>query len=102
MLVQPQSLGTMFLASDKIKGSNSYTTGGVLFSAQRLALKTFAFIWPETLTESNTYFVKILRTGTGTNSGTVLVKWFVQATGAEVGAGVDLSAEYIRIAAIGN
>jgi len=103
MLMQPSPLGEYFVAARGITGPASYTTGGVLISATRFGLLTkLALVIPETLSASGTYFVKILRTGTGTNVNTVLVQWFVQSTGAQVANGTSLSAESVRIMVIGN
>jgi hypothetical protein len=58
------------------------------------------------LTDSGTYLVQplhrnSLRTPTGAQQTTILLKWIVVATGVEVAPGVDLSAEVVRLLGIG-
>ena len=103
LLIQPTPLGENFLAARAITGPTSYTTGGVLLAATRFGLLSVVrFRLPETLSASGTYYVRILRTGTGVTASIALVKWFVLSTNAEVANATNLSAETIRIAVIGN
>jgi len=103
LLMQPSPLGEYFAAARGLSGPASYTTGGVLVSATRFGLLTkLALVLPETLTVSGTYFVKVLRTGTGVGPATVIFQWFVQSTGLQVANATNLSAETIRTFVIGN
>ncbi len=103
LLIQPTPLGENFLAARSVTGPTSYTTGGVLVSAQLFGLLSTVRFWmPETLTKSGTYFVKVLRTGTGVTASVALFKWYVQSSGAEVTNATNLSAETIRVMVIGN
>ena len=103
LLIQPTPLGENFLAGRSLIGPKSYTTGGVLVSAQVFGLLSTVRFWmPETLSKSGPYFVKVLRTGTGVTASVALFQWFVQSTGAQVANATDLSAETIRVIAIGN
>ena len=99
-------------------GLKSYATGGDTFSAAQMGWGGFDVVeavWSNQLTVnavptvvnatiSTTYFVAVSIATTsapGNAVAKVTVKWFVTSTGAEVGAGVDLSAEYVRLRLIG-
>lgn len=93
-------------------GPSSYPTGGETFSAQQLGWGGLEYIdlphGAKTATFGNTYsgtyFVQVTYTTVSAVAGalpSVLLKWYVANGGAEVGAGVDLSGEYLRIFVLG-
>jgi hypothetical protein len=55
------------------------------------------------LSFSGTYFATAAFASTAPDSAvaSVVMKWYVTSTGAEVGSGVDLSAEAVRVFALG-
>lgn len=80
-------------------GSTSYTTGGTTLRASLYGLRSFDFVGGN-MTISGTYYVmgKAISKGSKT---TYKMVWFVTATNAEVANGVNLSAETVRLLAIG-
>ena len=106
MLIQPQSLGEVFLSARDVTGPTSYATGGQVISPQLFALLSFKALISSHLTPDGTYFVRFKAPsgptfGTSTASQAKMV-WFVTSTGAEVSATTNLSTEKIRVIAIGN
>jgi len=106
MLLQPQSIGEVFVSARDITGPASYTTGGVTLSPQLFALLSFKILLTDMTTPDGTYFARFTAPAGptfGTSTATAAkMKWFVVATGAEVAAAVNLSTEKIRVLAIGN
>lgn len=80
-------------------GKASYVTGGDTLTASRYGLRSIDYVGGG-LSNSGTYEVRGKATGAGAHTTYKLV-WFVVATGAEVAAAVDLSAEKVRIFAFG-
>jgi hypothetical protein len=106
MLIQPQSLGEVFLSARDVSGPASYTTGGVTLSPQLFALLSFKILLTSMESPDGTYFARFVAPagstfGTSTATAAKMV-WFVVSTGAEVAAAVNLSTEKIRVLAIGN
>jgi len=103
MLMQPSPIGELFMSGAVLSGPASYPTGGYLVSARLFGLLSkLTSFQPEDISYSGTYYIRALRTGTGTNANTVLVKWYVFATNAEVANTTNLSAEKIRVIVLGN
>lgn len=107
--VQPQSLGEVFLASRTLVGPASYNNTGVAATSGALLSATFfgllssiKFLEPEDTSANGLNFVRAFRIGNGVSANTVRVRWFVLATGVEVANAVNLSADSIRLLAIGN
>lgn len=97
-------------------GPTSYTTGGETFSAATLGWGGLEFVLADNmgqaavnsvsmvvpLSTSRTYFVGITFATTATGVvASVTIKWFVVATGAEVANATNLSAESVRLLAVG-
>ncbi len=106
MLLQPQSLGEVFISGRDIPGPASYTTGGVAISPQTFALLSFKFLICDHLDQTGTYFVKFVAPkgptfGSSTASAGKIV-WYVASTGAQVAAATNLSTSSVRVLAIGN
>ncbi len=102
MVMQPSPVGELFMAVSDIAGPKSYTTGGVKVYANVFALQSLRNVDFNMLsTPSGTYYAMAI-TPAGPGVAYVTVKWFVTATAAEVGNGVDLSAATVRAMAVGN
>jgi hypothetical protein len=99
-------IGNKYIAALEHKGPAVYATGGETITAAQLGwggidiLAAAQYSYSDAAT--GTYFVQVFF-GVGASGAVASVKilWRVSATGAEVGAGVDLSAEAIRIFALG-
>ena len=111
--------GSKKLSVFDFKGPSSYSTGGETLSAAQFGESGIDFIEPMNkgiasctqgavarnqlfpLSFSGTYFVTITVATTAEGAiASVTVMWFVAATGAEVAAAVDLSAEEFRALAV--
>lgn len=104
ILVQPQSLGEVFLASQPIAGPASYLGGagnGQVLSAQAFGLLSIRLVIAEDLDSTETWFVRVIQTGKGATK-TFRARWFRIDTGAEVVNAVNLSGGSIRYVVIGN
>jgi hypothetical protein len=101
MLLQPSPLGEKFVAARDITGPAAYTTGGVVVSANNFALQTLAMCLSSHVSATGTYFVRF-KMPRGNGFPTVTVIWYVAATGLEVANATVLSAEVVRVLAIGN
>jgi hypothetical protein len=104
ILVQPQSIGEVFVACRPIPGPLSYLGGagnGQTISAQAFALLTVRYATQEDMDQTETYYVRVIQTGTGATK-TFRVRWYVLATNAEVANGTDLHLSSIRYLVIGN
>jgi hypothetical protein len=99
MVMQPSPLGELFVSAADIAGINPYAPGGVAVSPQAFALQSFKTALGA-CSQSGNYFV-LARSIAGPGGASIKLQWFVAATGAEAGA-IDLSAEIVRIVAIGN
>ncbi len=89
------------LKCSDLTGPVSYVTGGVTLSASALGLSSgLYFVSPMDLTVSGTFYVRIF-SFQAAKSKTLKVKWFTAATNAEVGNGTNLSAEKLRVLALG-
>ena len=94
-----QTFGGMFWSPLDISGSASYVQGGDALSPQSFGFNSYIWSLTGAVSQSGTYFVLGRALSSGFSQFQLV--WFVTATGAEVGAGVNLSAETVRIAAIG-
>lgn len=106
LLVQPQSIGELYIAAQTLNGPASYVNGtGQLMDPHMFSLLFFKTLFCDWLTPDGTYFVRFVAASTGTalglSSTPVYARWYVTATGAEVTNATDLSAEKIRVTAIG-
>ena len=102
VLVQPQSLGEVFLAVQPISGPVSYANpGGQVVSARAFGLLSARFVVAEDLDNTFTYYVRVLQSGKG-GTATFTLHWYVVATNAEVANAVNLSASSVRVMVIGN
>jgi len=101
MLLQPSPLGENFVAARDLTGPALYATGGQVVSAQNFALQTLRILLSDHLSASGTYFVRFLLPR-GSGFPTVTVLWYVAATGLQVANATVLSAEVVRVLAIGN
>lgn len=100
--IQPQSLGEVFLSAVDIAGPASYANpGGQVVSATKFAmLSGLRFVVAGISSDGlNTVYAV---SPAGRASPTVVLRWFVTATGAEVANGVNLSTKTVRVTAIGN
>src|SRR5690242_11966900 len=80
-------------------GKSSYVQGGDTLTASRYGLRSIDYVGGG-LTISGTYEVRGKAIAKG-NKTTYKAVWFVVATGAEVAAAVDLSAETVKLFAVG-
>lgn len=80
-------------------GPKSYTTGGQTLTASRYGLRSLDYVGGG-ISVSGTYVARGKAVGKG-NRTTYTLVWFVVSTGAEVGSGVDLSAETVKLFAVG-
>lgn len=99
MVMQPSPIGELFMSAADVKGPNPYAAGGVAVSPQNFGLQSFKAVFGA-VTQSGTYFVQG-RSIAGPGANSIKLVWSVVATGAEAGA-IDLSAETVRIVALGN
>jgi hypothetical protein len=107
----PQAIGASMLSILPHTGPASYVqivhaTGvGDSVSGPEAGLKYFDWV-SGGLTDSGTYRIEaapktVSTSPQGAAATTYLLKWVVVATGAEVAAAVDLSAQTVRLMAIG-
>lgn len=112
----PTSLGSNRASVNGITGPSSYTqivpgtppavaTGGQSINAQLFGMKYFDYVVAG-LSDSAVYRVECIpgaRSGLGPKGATTTytLRWVVVATGAEAAAELDLSAEIVRILAVG-
>jgi hypothetical protein len=97
-------------------GPTSYVTGGIAFTASALGWGGIEFLvadnWQVATVNSQTilipaslsgnYFVGIKLASTASGAvASFTIQWYVTSTGAEVGAAVNLSAEKVRLLAVG-
>lgn len=99
MVMQPSPIGELFMSAADIKGPNPYAAGGVAISPQNFGLQSFKAVFGAAAQSGNYYAIGRSIAGPGASS--IKLQWFVVATGAEAGA-IDLSAETVRIVALGN
>lgn len=84
-----------------LTGPVSYVTGGVTISASAFGLSSgLYFVSPMDLTVSGTFYLRVF-SPSAAKVKTVKIKWFTAATNAEVGNGTNLSAEKVRVFALG-
>lgn len=87
-------------AARGIAGPASYVTGGIVFAANYFGFGySFRMAWA-TASVSATYSIRIIPVSAG-DFKTFKMMWVVFSTGAEVGSGVDLSAERVNVWAYG-
>jgi hypothetical protein len=100
MPIQPQMLGAgCVLAVTDLKGPASYTTGGVKYSAQTWGLMQLIIAIATDLSVSGNYSARpIAVPGPGKNS--VTIQWYT-AAGVQVANATNLSAETVRVLALG-
>lgn len=102
VLIQPQSLGEVFIAARDLPGPASYVNGtGQKISANAFALLSMRLAHATAIDSTGTWYAQIQWPGPGAQTY-FYARWYVLATGAEVGNGVNLSGGKIRFAAIGN
>lgn len=101
--IQPSPLGENFFTARDVNGPASYVAG----TGQSVASAFFGlpsgirFASSMGVTSDGANLVEIT-TPAGSANKTIVLRWYVATTGAEVGNGVNLSAKKIRILAIGN
>lgn len=85
------------------QGPASYTTGGETLGVSGLNIGGIESVDSISSSISGTYVARWLfnANALGEPFQTYKLQWFVLATGAEVGSGVNLSAEYIRLSITG-
>jgi len=84
-----------------LTGPLSYVTGGVTISASALGLSSgLYFVSPMDLSVSGTFYLRVFSIS-APKAKTFKVKWFTAATNVEVGNGTNLSAEKVRVLALG-
>lgn len=105
LLVQPQSIGEVFVAARDIAGPVSYTGG--TGNGQTISAQAFGLIFvravdsaPE-VDSTETYYVHVIPVGKGAQA-TFRVRWYVLATNAEVTNGTNLSASKVRYLVVGD
>ena len=102
MVQQPTPLGEGFIAAADITGPNPYVNpGGQSITAQAFGLQTFRWVLGSMVAVAGGNYA-IATTPAGPGSKTVVLRWYVATTGAEVANGVDLSGSIVRIVAWGN
>lgn len=94
-----QTFGGMYFNVLDVSGSASYVAGGDSIGATSFGFNNTIWTLIGAVSQSGTYFV----IGRCMNDGVSpwQLVWYVSATGAEVGAAVDLSAETVRLSALG-
>jgi hypothetical protein len=94
-------LGNLLTVSD-INGPASYTNGtGNAVSARAFGMDTLKSLLPMGLSASGNYYAKVISVA-GRGKPTMLVKWFVASTNAEVANAVNLSAEVLTFQGMGH
>lgn len=96
-----------------ISGPASYTqvtngtapatpTGGQSVAASFFGLTSFVMVWSG-MSVSGKYFVQamVVPVGPGVYAPNVILRWVIAATGAEEAGSTNLSAETVRLAALG-
>lgn len=107
MLVQPQSLGEVFISARGLTGPTAYvntgtfSTSGQVLSAPLFALLSIKFALCEALDSTGTYIVRVVQTLRGTTPS-FTAHWYVLSTGAEVANNTNLSTSTARFVAVGN
>lgn len=101
--VQPASgiCAELNIAIDDLSGPASYTTGGVTVSASAFQLQKIKSVVFMGRSSDGLNSVKAVSPSPGSSVTSIKVLWFVEATGLEVGNGVNLSAKRIRYVAHG-
>jgi hypothetical protein len=89
------------IAVASLHGPKSYTIGGVTVGARQFGLDKVDFVQPMDASTDGLNYTIINSTPVGGGAVTTTVRWFVVATNAEVGNGVDLSAKRIMTFAVG-
>jgi hypothetical protein len=105
LLVQPQSIGEVYVAGRDIAGPASYTGGAG--NGQVISASMFGLLFVRLVTSapdidsSETYFVRVVPAGKGAQS-TFRVRWYVLSSGAEVTNATNLSASKVRYLVVGD
>ena len=98
----PTKVGNKTLVILDHTGPASYATGGETVSAGEWFFSGIDMAKTAPLSMSGTYQVLTLYPAGGTARTTsVKLAWYVVATGLEVGAAVNLSAEHVRVEILG-
>jgi hypothetical protein len=97
-----------------VKGPTSYTavvtgapltssSGGQQTTASAFGLQYIIGCWAVSGSDDGQYYVRVyqLPYHGGGSSTSIIIQWFVAATGAEVSAATNLSARTIRLVALG-
>lgn len=104
LLIQPQSLGENYLSGIEIQGPASYdSTNGQKQYATAYGMGSVRRVIAECFSASKTYYVRVFQ-GRGPTS-TFVLRWYTtsgNAPSTEVTNTTNLSAEYVKILAIGN
>lgn len=90
------------LKCSDITGPASYANpAGQILSSSAFGLSNgLYFVSPMDLSVSGTFYIRVFSIA-APKAKSVRVKWYVLATNAEVGNGVNLSAEKVRVFALG-
>ena len=102
MVQQPTPLGEGFTSCADITGPASYANpGGQVVSAKLFALQTIRYADGSMIDSTGTnYAVPVAPSGPG--AATIVLRWFVAATGAEVANATNLSTKEVRMSVWGN
>ncbi len=96
----PQSEGAKIGSVAKVTGPSSYATGGFTVEPVNFALSRFEF-GACTSSVSGTYFAEFIPASADVPATSALIRVRVAATGLEVAALTDLSAEKFLVRVIG-
>jgi hypothetical protein len=94
-----QTFGGMFWSPLDISGSSSYVAGGDVVSPQSFGFNSYIHELVGGVSQSGNYQAVPRALNSGFTQWQLM--WFVVSTGLQVGAGVNLSGETVRLAAIG-
>lgn len=101
MVMQPSPLGELFVSMADINGPASYTNGtGNPVSAHAFALQTFKYAFGGISTDGTTNVEFVSPKGPGAT--TLIARYQVVSTGAEVVNATNLSTKTFRVMALGN
>lgn len=101
MVMQPSPLGELFVSMADINGPASYTNGtGNAVSPQNFGLQTFKFATGGISTDGTTGIE--FKTISGPGATSIIARFYVVSTGAEVANATDLSGKTFRVMALGN
>ena len=104
--VFPHAGPASYTAVVEVSPADFPVTGGDIVEAVEAGLKLFDWIASGSLTDDGAYRVEVIPLTlsddqVGAPSRTMVLRWVVVATGAEVAGGVDLSDRVVRLFALG-